>query len=168
MSSFLQATRGDTPAVLSEKLGVDRTRTYRGLSPNYSPPPPYEMVWSHKWHEVNLLTELARIYREHGLGPSTEVVDRLDYAGLELEFIHKLAAQEAAAWDAGQTETAHALLVEQQKFFGEHMQQWVPSFVEKALEYAQTDFYRGHLWMLRGFIAEQVETYPILTMSVAV
>ena len=165
MSGFLAATLGDSPAELSEKLGVDRTRAYRGLSPNYSPPPPYEMVWSQKWHEISLLTELARIYREQGLGPSTEVIDRLDYAGLELEFIRQLAEREAAAWQAGQTETAQALLEQQQAFFDEHLKQWVPSFVDKALEYAQTDFYRGHLLMLRGFIAEQAETYPALATA---
>jgi len=40
MESYLEATQGDKPAQLAEKLGVDRTRIYRGLSPSYGPPPP--------------------------------------------------------------------------------------------------------------------------------
>jgi len=161
MDHFLETTRSDTPAELSEKLGVDRTRIYRGLSPTYGPPPPYEMVWSQTWPEMSLLPELARIYRENGLGPSAEIIDRLDYAGLELEFIHTLATREAAAWEAGDTAAAQALLQTQQQFFSEHLEQWVLSFVERVLAEAKTDFYHGHLLMLRGFILEQAEVFSL-------
>jgi putative dimethyl sulfoxide reductase chaperone len=155
MEKFLQDTRNDTPAQLSEKLGVDRTRLYRGLSPSYGPPPPYEMVWSKTWQEVTLLQVLSRMYGENGLGPSKDIIDRLDYIGLELEFLHALAMRETAAWEANETEMAGSLLEVQRHFFREHMEQWVPSYVEKALEWAKTDFYQGHLLMLRGFISDQ-------------
>jgi TorA maturation chaperone TorD len=155
MGKFLQETRDDKPTELSEKLGVDRTRLYRGVSPTYGPPPPYEMVWSKNWIDVSLLQALASIYRENGLAPSIEIVDRLDYIGLELEFIHTLAMRETEAREAAKTEKADALLFVQKQFFYEHLVPWVPSFVNKALEDAKTDFYSGHLLMLRGFIGEQ-------------
>ena len=165
MGKFLQETREDKPAQLSEKLGVDRTRLYRGVSPSYGPPPPYEMVWSRNWTDVSLLQALAAIYRENGLVPSTEVVDRLDYIGLELEFMHALAMRETAAREAGETEKAGSLLEVQKQFFHDHLEPWVPSFVEKALEYVKTDFYNGHLLMLRGFIVEQRKIFSTISSA---
>jgi TorA maturation chaperone TorD len=155
MSNFLKETSGDKPAQLSQKLGVDRTRLYRGLAPTYGPPPPYEMVWSQKWQDVALLQALAATYRENNLAQSTEIIDRMDYLGVELEFIHALSVRETDAWDAGKTTKARSLLEEQKKFFQEHLESWVPSFIPKALEFVETDFYRGHLLMLQGFISEQ-------------
>jgi TorA maturation chaperone TorD len=163
MESYLEATQSDKPAQLAEKLGVDRTRIYRGLSPTYGPPPPYEMVWSQKWRELDLLIELTKIYRENHLAPSSKVIDRLDYMGMELEFIHALAARETTAWDEGKAEAAGALFEAQKAFFAEHMQQWIPDFVEKALESAQTEFYHGHLLMVRGFILEQAEIFSTVS-----
>jgi TorA maturation chaperone TorD len=121
------------------------------------------MVWSQKWREVDLLIELAKIYRENNLAPSTKVIDRLDYMGMELEFIHAIATRETNAWDEGKLDAAGTLFDEQKAFFSEHMQQWIPNFVEKALEFAQTDFYHGHLLMARGFILEQAEIFSTVT-----
>jgi TorA maturation chaperone TorD len=155
MDKFLQETMQDSPEKLSVKLGVDRTKLYRGLSPTYGPPPPYEMVWSKKWQDVTLLQTLAGIYRENGLKPSVEVIDRQDYIGVELEFIHALALREVEAWKAGDEKTARSLLETQKTFFLEHISSWAPFFIKKAFEFVKTDFYQGHLLMLRGFIAEQ-------------
>jgi TorA maturation chaperone TorD len=165
MYNFLKETYNDKPAQLSEKLGVDRTRLYRGLSPQYGPPPPYEMVWSKKWQDVSLLQVLAGIYRENGLAPSTEIVDRMDYLGLELEFMHALSMRETEAWQANKPEVASSLLVVQNKFFSEHLKQWVPDFVQKALEFVKTDFYHGHLLMIKGFILELEETFSTISST---
>jgi TorA maturation chaperone TorD len=165
MSKFLKETSKDTPAELSQKLGVDRTRLYRGLAPTYGPPPPYEMVWSQKWQDVALLQALAALYRENGLAQSTEIIDRMDYLGVELEFIHALSVRETDAWDAGKMEKASSLFVEQRKFFQEHLESWVPGFVEKGMEFVTTDFYRGHLLMLQGFIKEQAGIFSTISST---
>jgi putative dimethyl sulfoxide reductase chaperone len=162
MEKFLYETQEDSLTRLSEKLGVDRTRLYRGLSPEYGPPPPYEMVWSQKWQEVSLLQVLATLYRKNGLTPSSEVIDRQDYIGVELEFIHALAMREVAAWEAGDEEKAKSLLTIQKEFFLEHLSPWVPFFIEKAFEFVKTDFYQGHLLMLKGFILDQANVFSTL------
>jgi TorA maturation chaperone TorD len=152
MENFLKETQAEAPDRLSEKLGVDRTRLYRGLSPNYGPPPPYEMVWSKTWQDVRLLSVLAATYRENDLQPSEDVHERQDYLGVELDFIHILAEREAAAWEAGSTGRAQSLLETQKTFFKEHLQPWVNFFIKSAFEYVKTDFYQGHLLMMRGFM----------------
>jgi TorA maturation chaperone TorD len=157
MYNFLEATRTDKLAQLAERLGVDRTRLYRGVSTIYGPPPPYELVWSKTFQEISLLQILAGVYREMGLEQSSAAKDRLDYIGMELEFLHELAAREAADWEAGETKNARSLLEAQRQFFFEHMHQWVLDFVPKALTYAETDFYKGHLMMLRGFVRDEAQ-----------
>ena len=165
MGKFLMETHADKSAEVSEKLGVDRTRLYRGVSPTYGPPPPYEMVWSKSWIDVGLLQVLAAIYRENRLAPSTKIVDRLDYIGLELEFMHTLAMRETEALESAKQEKANALLLVQKQFFFEHLEPWIPSFVKKALEDAKTDFYSGHLLMLCGFILDQGKYFSTISST---
>ena len=163
MRDHLNKTRNVEMSELSQALGVDRTRLYRGLSPSYGPPPPYEMVWSKTRQDVGLLVDLAGTYREMGLSPSPDVSERMDYIGVELDFMRELALREAAAWESNSPESAAKLLESQHVFLDAHLREWVPFFVDKALEQAETDFYRGHLHMLRGFIAsEQQELASLL------
>ncbi len=65
----------------------------------------------------------------------------------------------------GKTEKARSLLVEQQKFFHEHLESWVPAFIQKALEYVKTDFYHGHLLMVNGFIKEQAGIFSTISST---
>jgi len=44
----------------------------------------------------------------------------------------------------------------------EHLGNWVPGFVAKALTIADTDFYRGHLMMLRGFLSAEEERLQVI------
>jgi len=158
MSSFLKERAGSGEAQLSETLGVDRTRLYRGVSPTYGPPPPYEAVWNSDAVKQNeFLQRIARIYQEDGLTPSADIHERLDYLGIELAYIEHLARAEAKKLESGKIRSADKLRERQKMFLHEHLLNWLPKFVEKALLYAGTDFYRGHLLMLRGFVSEQAE-----------
>lgn len=157
MRDYLTKTRNDDAAELSQALGVDRTRLYRGLSPTYGPPPPYELVWSKTKPDISLLVELAGTYREMGMSPSPEIVERMDYIGVELDFMRELALREATDWESNSPESARKLLQVQDTFMNEHLKDWVPLFVDEVLKQTQSDFYRGHLLMLRGFVASERE-----------
>ncbi len=162
MLNFIEGTRSNKTAQMVEKLGVDRTRLYRGVAPTYGPPPPYEMVWSKTFQDLGLMQILAGTYRENGLEPSPEARDRWDYIGMELQFLVELALREAAAWEKDDGKAARSLLGKQHEFFSQHMEQWIPDFVQKALEFVETDFYKGHLLMLNGFIKDEKQEYVSL------
>jgi putative dimethyl sulfoxide reductase chaperone len=157
MNSYLERMNAENPEKLSENLGVDRTRLYRGIAQGYGPPPPYELVWSRSTPGVELLQGLSHTYHEMGLVLSPEAKERPDYIGIELDFIHELAQQEAAAWESNQSEIAVILLAAQRSFMHDHLGQWAPYFIDKAMEQVGTDFYRGHLLMLRSFISSVQE-----------
>jgi TorA maturation chaperone TorD len=152
MSAYLEKMQAADTAQLVQDLGVDRTRLYRGVAKGYGPPPPYEMVWTREAQDFSILQVIAGAYRQVGLEPSPEVRERLDYISVELDFIRELALREAAAWECGDETTAGSLLATQEAFMRQHLGSWAPGFIEKALEHVKTDFYKGHLCMLRGFI----------------
>jgi len=158
MRDYLHSVAGTKAKALAEQLGVDRTRLYRGVAPNYGPPPPCEAVWCGRSNDTPaVLQEIAKIYAGNGMAISPDARERLDYIGVELEYQARLATREAEAWDAGDEPAARTLLKQQVEFLGLHLAQWVPAFIEKALTMAETDFYRGHLLMLRGFLASELE-----------
>ena len=173
MRSYLRSTLKMVVPKLAEELCVDRTRLYRGVSPSYGPPPPNEVVWGNRASSVALvLQEIAEIYRQAEMAVSPEAHERLDYIGVELDFQYQLAQREAEAWRAGDQDKARGLLKRQADFLPDHLGQWFPAFVERALTYAETDFYRGHMQMLRGFLADEqrrlqelVEETRIVTMD---
>jgi len=167
MQGYIQSNLGLEPPAFSDNLGVDRTRLYRGVSPNYGPPPPYEAVWTKSGIGVTQLLQLvAQMYRESGMAVSADSKERLDYVGVELSFAQQLALREAEAWEAGDSERAKALLQQQSGFLANHVGQWAPFFIETALQRADTDFYRGHLRLVRGLLASEQERIQSLLEEV--
>ena len=163
MRTFLANTMETEPSKVAEMLGVDRTRLYRGVSPGYGPKPPYEIEWRGGLSRgTGVLQEIARVYARSGLALSEETRERLDYVGVELDYMQQLAGREATAWEAGQVDAARDALRMQDEFVREHLGAWAPEFVEEARKQAATDLYSGHLLMLRGFLAEEAERLPYL------
>lgn len=101
-----------------------------------------------------------------GLTPSPDATERLDYIGVELDFMRELALREAAAWESDTPEPAAKLLEAQHAFMTEHLGEWPSAFVEKALEWVKTDFYKSHLLMLRGFIASERQELASLAKEI--
>lgn len=95
---------------------------------------------------------LAQFYQRAGVELVSKCHERLDYLGVELDFMRLLAEREAAAWEANDEAAAARLYMMQKQFFDEHLSGWTLRFVEKALESVRTDFYRAHLRMLEGLI----------------
>ena len=160
--SLMRAYLGDTTscadAELAVRLGVDRTRLYRGVPPGYGLPPPYESLWTEKNRDSLVLQEMARIYHEGGFTLQADVRERLDYIGIQLSYLEQLVMKEIAAREAGDDETVRVALGREIEFMRDHVGTWVPNFVSSALNHAKTDFYRGHLHMLKGFIEQEKNT----------
>jgi TorA maturation chaperone TorD len=168
MAAYLRATSAEPPAELARILGVDRTRLYRGITPDYGPPPPYELVWSKTYRDVTLLQILTRQYREQGLALSLEATERPDYIGVELEFFRALVVREAEGWEAGTPEGANAALAAreaQRTFLDGHLAAWARLYVDQVLSQARTDFYQGHLLMLQGFLSSEQQSLALPVTS---
>ena len=167
MRGFLAEYAGARASDFAEALGVDRTRLYRGVAPGYGPPPPQEAVWDKRVPDpVEVLKALAAAYVEAGVGMAEQARERLDYIGVELDFLQLLAVREMEAWQAGKENEARRALEQQLRFVREHVGWWWPKFAAEAQEKAQTDFYRGHLTMVQGFLAAEERRLEALVEGV--
>ncbi len=155
MLNFIKSTINFEDAELEQILGLDRTYLYRGIAPDVGPPPPYEAVWNSAINDSGeLISNLEKLYRVSGFELSDNIRERLDYIGVELDYLLRLVLLEEEMLVKGD-EINSELNLQQAYFYNEHINKWAPSFIEKALPMVKTDFYRGHLIMLRGQISEE-------------
>jgi TorA maturation chaperone TorD len=158
MQAYLDDTKALDVAELAQRLGLDRTRLYRGASPHGGPTPPYEALWIREGGECPVLQEIAGIYARGGFALKADVHERLDYIGIQMNFMERLVTNEVSALEVEDREMIQTLKAQQRDFLWNHLGRWAPSFVLSALDHAQTDFYRGHLHMLKGFLEQEQET----------
>jgi len=157
MRAYLSSTRALDDREIANRLGVDRTRLYRGVPAPHGPAPPYEALWIGAGEESRVLQEMARIYAQSGFALNAGFRERLDYIGIELHYLERLVVNEISAREAQDEKLVQEAVDHERNFLRNHLGKWVPSFVSSALGHAQTDFYKGHLQMLEGFVEQEKE-----------
>lgn len=152
MAGFLSDSAEMTDEDLRVVLGVDRTRLYRGVTPQYSPPYPAEAVWRglEGQQAAEFVERLVEEYRASGFALQEGSNERPDYFGIELEFVRTLCLEEREALGANELSRASAVSQARGEFCERHLV-WAAAFADAAAPYAQTDFYRGHLKMLASY-----------------
>jgi TorA maturation chaperone TorD len=161
MRAYLKIARSIDDGELAKRLGKDRTRLYRGVSPHHGPVPPYEALWIGRDKESRVLQEMAGIYGQSGFVLKAHVRERLDYIGIQMNYLERLVMDEVSAREADDKEMVDRVLGQEREFIWNHLGKWVPKFVLSALDHAPIDFYRGHLHMLKGFIEQEKGTVSI-------
>jgi TorA maturation chaperone TorD len=119
-----------------------------------------------KGQDTSVLQNIAATLRDAGLARGPLATDRIDYIGVALDYMREIARREAESWESGAREVAIQSVKLQHAFVAEHLG-WVSAFVDKALEQVGTDFYRGHLLMLKRFISQDRERLQALLEEVA-
>jgi TorA maturation chaperone TorD len=157
MRSFLNDMAEASPASLAELLAADRRRLYRVGVPGYEACAPYELEWrGGPFQKAGVLEDLERVYAAAGLGTTARSLERLDYLGVELEYLQRLVGREAEAWESGDSAAARHWLAAEEAFLQQHLAEWVPAFLVQAAKLAATDFYHGHLFMVSGHLTQEL------------
>ena len=157
MSDFIQAVDSKTNKEIEQELAVDWTRLFRGVSPEYGPPPPFEGLYvkgGTDSHEV--LETVLSCYKANGFSPDPAFQNRPDYIGMELDFLGLLSEREAEALEAGDMSKASEYLKTVRFFLTEHLGKWCGDFCDRAIVHAKTDFYRGALQLTKGIVSDEV------------
>lgn len=143
---------------LITRLGVDRTRLYRGLKRGYGPPPPYESVYqgSHTVMAGSAL-QVKRVYSDRGYRPPPIGNEPPDYVGIELDFLRFLCCEEAAAWRSRDKDKAQDYINTEYDFINNHVGSWVPRFCDEVLTHAREDFYRGIAMLTKIYVVLEAE-----------
>ena len=105
-------------------------------------------------------------YRSRGLAVDKDSFDwPEDHVSMEMLFMSHLCKQESdlcrQALEAGERTSIGADLAgvcdAQKKFFGEHLDKWMPMFVEQLSQNAKTLFYKGIAEYLDAFLEKERE-----------
>jgi TorA maturation chaperone TorD len=145
IEEFLRKNKMANANELLEKLAVDRTKLIRvpyseGLKA------PYESHYHKEMKTSSSLKRLTAAYRKAGFVPS-DAKESPDFFCVELDFMRVLSKS-----IANEPTEAKALFKLQNEFLNEHLGKWIASYIESATSQAETDFYKGWLLILQGFL----------------
>jgi TorA maturation chaperone TorD len=159
MASYITVTQDWSEGEVEQELAVDWTRLFRGVSPSYGPPPPYEGVYSEgAGSPSDVLQAIMQTYHKNSVDVDENAANRPDYIGIELDFLRYLNESEVDAWDKGEQETALGYQTAQRDFLSKHLGRWMGKFCDVAMEQAKTDFYRGFIRLTKGVLKEEMES----------
>ncbi len=157
MAKFVEESKSQPEQAVQQDLAVDWTRLFRGLSPAYSPMPPYEASFVETNDTpIQLIQEVNQLYRVNGLAMSSDYRDRPDYMGVELSFLQHLCEAEAQAWEENKPDLARSYQKTAQEFLKGHLGMWADKFITPAMDFAKTSFYQGFLQLCKGVVAEAI------------
>lgn len=146
---------------LVEDLALEYTRLFIGpgshISPNES------MHTEARFGEPNALWgEQTVAVKKFMAGAGVEIADSFtgmpDHITAEFEFMQQLLLKEAESWVKDDAELGANILKIENRFYEEHLSQWVCNFCDKVIEATTHVFYRQFLEVTKGFIEFEKET----------
>ncbi len=152
-SSLLE--RGPRPLEdICLSVAVEYTRYFRGIGRMDNPPPPYETLYrSFDAGEDNaFLLQLTEFYQQAQAAMQAENAERVDYLGIELDFMRLLCEEENRAADRDDTTQAGHFSQLQERFLHEHLLVWAPGLCESLISQTVAGFYHGVAQLLLGFL----------------
>ena len=154
---------------LAEDLALEYTRLFIGpgshISPNES------MHTEARFGEPNALwghqtVAVARFMAAAGLKIEESFSGMPDHLSAEFEFMQQLLLKEAEAWSDADQELASNILKIQNRFYQEHLSQWVSNFCDKVIEMTDHPFYRQFSKVTKDFVEFEQETLRELICEV--
>ena len=134
-----------TPDTLTESR-CDYARVFLGAGTVCKDPvSPYESVYT---GEERLLMQEARDEMLTSLASEGLTIEDSfnmpeDHISFQFQYMARLLDQESKSWQEGRLEEAAAASEKSQRFFNDHLMNWVPTFCFEAKSIARTSFYRG-------------------------
>jgi TorA maturation chaperone TorD len=149
LSDFLDQTQTLPAEEVAKQLAIDWTRLFRGVSPNYGPPPPYEGQFrSDLGSDLEVLQQINSLYRDKGATVADDTSNRPDYLGIELSFLAFLCRKAADCYRTSEFSAGKDWMQQAQDFLEQHPSRWVGSYLAPAQGHVKTDFYRGLLCLI--------------------
>lgn len=136
----------------AQELGVDWTLAFRGVNPGNGPLPPYAGAWlAQDGVGVNVMMQINSRYVEKGLGCGGGKLNRMDYLGVEVEFVSHLLRECAGAASAQQRA---AIADEVAQFEDEFILSWLPRYRASVEAACKTEFWKGYLELLEAVLTD--------------
>jgi putative dimethyl sulfoxide reductase chaperone len=140
-------------------LLVDHRDLFEG--PDHVLACPYESVYlsdEHLTFEEQTLNVRA-FYNRFGVRAPSVGKEPDDHIGLELSFLSHLCALGLDAIDASDADAETAMIASIGDFLDQHLLRWVNDCLDRVVEHATTDFYRGLGHLTRGTVRQLQATF---------
>ena len=95
---------------------------------------------------------VRRLYLENCFESLQQGREAEDHLGLELDFMYQLMNIACDLIKDKKLTNLHKVLIDQDYFLRNHLLNWTPIFAEKVIEHAETDFYKGMVKILIGYL----------------
>lgn len=141
---------------LTTEIGVERTRTLRGVKPGYGLPPATDSVYSAAgeadWAQFQPERNLALLdeYAATGFVPEPHLPP--DFLGNEIAYLSFLCRQESAAWVSGDQGQALFVVNREVGFIDNHPLRWVGRLLQRVRENTTSPFWSAFLSMLIAWL----------------
>jgi putative dimethyl sulfoxide reductase chaperone len=154
----LQALRAGATTPL-DVLAVDHRDLFEG--PDHVLACPYESVYlsdEHLTFEQQTL-DVRAFYNQFGVEAPSVGKEPDDHIGLELSFISHLCVLGLDAIEASDADAETAMIATIGDFLEQHLLRWVDDCLDRVVEHAATDFYRGLGQLTRGTVRQLQTTF---------
>jgi TorA maturation chaperone TorD len=154
----LQGMRAGTRTSLDVLL-VDHRDLFEG--PDHVLACPYESVYLSEEH-LTFEEQTLRVrafYNRFGVQAPSVGKEPDDHIGLELSFISHLCVLGLDAIEASDADAETAMIASIGDFLESHLLRWVDDCLDRVVEHATTDFYRGLGHLTRGTVRQLQATF---------
>lgn len=135
-----------------ENIHWDYTRLFIG--PKRLLAPPWESAYLNRegllFQEETL--QVRKAYLKYCLVSGKYTKEAEDHIALELDFMYRLNQLTIEKIKDNIDADIKEILLDQKEFLENHLAKWIPSFTNTIQSNANTDFYRGISYILKGFI----------------
>jgi len=155
--ALLAAALGQLTAEALDELAADYAGTFLAAGKAMgNAAHPYAGSYSDSPTGTNTAWEMQRLYLARGLEPDPNSYRTMhDHVGLMLEYLSLLCSEQADAVNAGETEKARQLRLEQGDFLREKLCPWVFRFTADVKKYASLSFYPAVASLTESFLRRE-------------
>lgn len=107
--------------------------------------------------------QVRRLYERFGMSVPNPQSEPVDHFGLELQFVAHLCAIGVEAEDKNRPDIRDVVIAEIRTFLNEHLLKWAPAFIQKVIENADSDYYRGAAHLALGCLTYTNEVLALET-----
>ena len=118
-----------------------------------------EYVDTHGFNKTQLLADISGFYQAFGM--QVAAGERVDFVGVEMEFMHWLLTKERYALDRNEESNVQVCRDATRAFLKEHAGCWVPSVGRRLLQETRLDFYRNVGQALVDFLDSECQRLEV-------
>lgn len=155
LKPFFKSMKEFPPETLLEKIQIDFVKVVRAIRKEDGIIPPYESLWRGEERVMGKYSEeVLEFYRKSNINFDFNG-EAPDHIGVEFKFMSLLCSMEDKKLKKEDLESAIKIKEIERKFLYEHLIKWIPYYLQKVEEKAETSFYKFFSILANEFLKSE-------------